>query len=261
MLLVSSSVLAVLLFSLADGFEIGPLFWSTLPISVGLHVGASLLTLKALKSGELSAVFPLINLTPVFMFITSPLIGGEFPRALTIPGILLIVVGAYLLHLDRKTARFLDPLRAIWYSKGARYMVGTAFLWSLAANFDKNGVLASSPEIWGASVKTGVVLFMIPACLLRLRKPSSATAALVEARPLSAYWWLVVIPVVMSANILCNMKAYELTFAINVVSVKRLCSLFSVLLGWYFMGERNIRGRMLAAVIMVTGVLWVGLLP
>jgi drug/metabolite transporter (DMT)-like permease len=258
LLFVSSAVLAVILFSLADGCELGSSFFQVLPVSVGLHIGASLLTLKALKSGELSAVFPLINLTPVFMFITSPLIGGEFPQLVAIPGILLIVVGAYLLQLNSETKGFLGPLKALWYLKGARYMLGTAFLWSLAANVDKIGVLDSSPEFWGASVKTGIALFMIPACLLRFRREPPAPTLEFAARRAPAYWLLLIIPLVMTANILCNMKAYELTLAINVVSVKRLCSLFSVLLGWYFMREQNIRGRLLAAGIMVGGVLWMG---
>lgn len=258
LLLISSSLLAVLLFSLADGFQVAPEFFIYLPISVGLHIGASLLNLRALKSGELSEVFPLINLTPLFMFATSPIIGGEFPRLITIPGILLIVLGAYLLQVKRGVRGILTPLKALWHSVGARCMIGVAFLWSIAGNFDKLGVLNSSPEVWGASVKTGVALFMIPACMIRYRRDRTNQVPKLEPRGRWAYGIMLILPLLMAANIICNMKAYELTLAINVVSVKRLCSLFSVLLGWYFLRESQMRERMTAAAIMVIGVLWVG---
>ncbi len=159
LILVSSGVIAVLLFSLSGGCTLSKSYFCYLPIAVSLHICSSTLELKALKTGNLSEVFPLISLSPLFMLITSPLIGGEFPRLITIPGILLIVVGAYLL------------------------------------------------------------------------------------------------------NLFCNLKAYSLTLAINVVSVKRLSNLFSILFAGFVLKENNIKQRMLAAVVMVIGVLWVGFAP
>jgi drug/metabolite transporter (DMT)-like permease len=261
LILTSSAILAVVLFSISGGCELSDKFFLYLPASIAIHITASILNMKALKSGDLSAVFPLINLTPLFMFITSPLISGEFPRLITIPGILLIVVGAYLLNLKRGEQDFFGPVKALWFSKAARYMTGVAFLWSLAGNFDKLGMLQSSPAIWGASVKTGVALYMIPACMLRSRKNRINNVPKAEKRSLKMYAFLLIIPLVMSLNVLCNMEAYRWTLAINVVSVKRLCSLFSVLLAWWILGEKNIGQRMFAAVIMVAGVLWVGFMP
>ena len=259
LILVSSSILAVILFSVSGEYKVSGSFFLYLPVSITLHVFASILNLKALKSGDLSEVFPLINLSPLFMFATSPLIGGDFPRLITIPGILLIVLGAYLLNLQPAARNPWGPIKALWHSKGARCMTGVALLWSLAGNFDKLGVLASSPCIWGASVKTGVALYMLPACLIRSR--SRRNIPPIENRSRKAYAYLLIIPLVMTVNILCNLEAYKLTLAINVVSVKRLSSLFSVLLAWCILGEKNIRQRLFAVVIMVAGVLWVGFVP
>lgn len=262
LLLCTSSMLALLLFSISGrlgGWNVSREFFWYLPIAIGVHTSASLLMLKALKASDLSLVFPLINLTPLFMFVTSPLIASEFPRLITIPGIVLIVLGAYLLNFKAGEKKFFAPVKALWYSKGARAMVGVAFLWSLAGNFDKLGVLHSSASVWGASVKTGVALFMLPVCLLQSQnKRKAGQAGDAGKRGKAAYALILVLPVIAAINIICNMEAYKLTLAINVVSVKRLSALFSVLLAWFILREPNIRQRLVAAVIMVIGVMWVG---
>lgn len=262
MLLVSSGILGILLFSVSGGCTVSREFFIYLPISIIIHLCASILNLKALKSGDLSLVFPLINLTPLFMFVTSPLIGKEFPKPITIPGILLIVMGAYMLNLKSGEKNFFAPIKALWHHKGARYMTGVAFFWSLAGNTDKIGVLHSSSAFWGASVKTGVALFMLPVVLISSHKNRKRVIAPdAENKPGKAWLYLLIVPLIIAINIVCNMEAYKLTLAINVVSVKRLCSLFSVLLAWLFLGEKSIRQRMGAAAVMVAGVLWVGFIP
>jgi drug/metabolite transporter (DMT)-like permease len=262
MLLTSSGILAVLLFSISGGCTVSRDFFIYLPISIVIHLCASVLNLKALKSGDLSLIFPLINLTPLFMFVTSPLIGKEFPKPITIPGILLIVAGAYMLSMEKGSRDLWAPIKALWYHKGARYMTGVAFFWSLAGNTDKLGVQASSSAFWGASVKTGVALFMLPVVLINSRKSRRKTvSAGMQKKNKKAWLFLLIVPLILTVNIICNMEAYKLTLAINVVSVKRLCSLFSVLLAWLVLGEKNIRQRMGAAAVMVVGVLWVGFAP
>jgi uncharacterized membrane protein len=91
-----------------------------------------------------------------------------------------------------------------------------------------------------------------------IRKKASADT---QKKNKKAYLFLLIVPLILTVNIICNMEAYKLTLAINVVSVKRLCSLFSVLMAWLVLGEKNIRQRMGAAAVMVLGVLWVGFMP
>ena len=104
-------------------------------------------------------------------------------------------------------------------------------------------------------------MYMLPACLLRMRNSGRDGTPLSGRRSAGRYAYLLAIPLVMVVNILCNLEAYRLTLAINVVSVKRLSSLFSVLLAWSVLKEEHIGQRMVAAAIMVIGVLWVGFAP
>ncbi|NBB78693.1 MAG: hypothetical protein GVY36_04510 [Verrucomicrobia bacterium] len=80
-----------------------------------------------MKKSDLSLVFRLINRTPLFIFVTSPLIASEFLRLITIPGIILIVLGAYLLNIKTRERNFFAPLKALWYSQGTRAVVAVAF--------------------------------------------------------------------------------------------------------------------------------------
>src|SRR3989344_2338868 len=60
-------------------------------VAVGLHF-------KAIKLGDISIVSPLLSFTPIFAIATSFVMLGELPTALGLSGLILIVIGSYILH-------------------------------------------------------------------------------------------------------------------------------------------------------------------
>lgn len=117
------------------------IFWVALFLSSVLHVVAIILYFRALKDSPISLVMPVLALTPVFLLITSPLIVGEFPTLLGIIGILTTVIGSYVLNLSKRSRGLFEPLISIVREKGTREMFIVAFIWSIASNTDKIGVL------------------------------------------------------------------------------------------------------------------------
>ena len=88
---------------------IGDGFWSALLVSGGLNTITTILYMKALKLSDLSVTVPMVTFTPLFLLVTSPLIVGEFPGVFGVFGIILIVMGAYMLNIKkRQTIGFLD---------------------------------------------------------------------------------------------------------------------------------------------------------
>ena len=87
---------------------------------------------------------PMLSFTPLVLLITAPILVGEFPSLLGLGGVVLIVVGSYLLNIDLKNMSVLEPLRAIIRNKGTRLMLIVATLWGISGAFDKMALNNSS---------------------------------------------------------------------------------------------------------------------
>ena len=61
--------------------------------------GSAILFLSALKHSDLSLVIPLLTFSPLFHLAVSPIMVGEFPSMIGLVGVVLIVVGSYVLNL------------------------------------------------------------------------------------------------------------------------------------------------------------------
>ena len=234
------------------------------------NVFAYLLLAKAVKHSDLSLVAPLLGLTPLFLLVTTPLILGERPHAVGVAGVLLIVLGAYLLNVQDFRHGPLGPFRALLRDPGARMMLGVAFLWSISSNYDKIGVDATSPLAWPVIVHSFVTLVLVPVVAWRrLRGAGEADESLhattVSMDGVLPGWWsrnarraplvLVAAGMVNALQSFTHMTAITMTFVPYVVAVKRTSLLFSVGLGRVMFNERRIRQRALGAATILAGVL------
>lgn len=227
------------------------LFFFALLVSTTVAFICSFLQMKAYESSELSLIFPLINFTPMFMWITSPLILKEYPDLISIPGIMAIVLGAYFLNFKDRRHGLLAPLRAIFHSSAARSMLLVAFLWSIAGNVDKLGVINSSPFLWGASIKFAVAILALPLAI-RQRKQIKHQ----KTSSLFSKYAIILAPIFLVVIIISSFMAYEMTKVVYVITIKRLSSLFTILFGWLYLKEENIRNKFVGAIFMLFGVLW-----
>ncbi|MBN2332996.1 MAG: EamA family transporter [Deltaproteobacteria bacterium] len=224
---------------------LGPRFWPALFAGGLLHIGATILYIKALKASDLSLTIPMITLTPLFLLVTSPLMLGELPSAASMTGIILIVVGSYLLNIHEYHKGFLEPFRALVREPGPRLMLGVALIWSVTANIDKIGITGSSPLAWVIAVDS----FVAVAPIVWLLSPAAE-------RRLSTMRIRKLAPIGLSAALvlILQMHAIQLTLVPYVIAIKRTSVLFSILFGLLVFGEKRIRERLLGAAIMVVGV-------
>lgn len=227
--------------------EIKPMYYVGLFVSGTLNVAALVFFMKSIKSGDLSKTVPLTTLSPLLLLITSPIIVGEFPSLQGIGGMVLIVLGAYLLNLNSSATGFLAPFKAIVFEKGPRYMLFVVLLWSITANFDKIGVVNSSPLFYSFTIQAyiGFVLlfFVIPTFKKQPQLLKNNFKSLSGIGVLSAL------------TIICHMIAISLTIVPYVISIKRTNSILSVIFGRIFFKEGNLKERLTAAVMMFIGVL------
>jgi len=106
---------------------LGSQYWIALLVDGTLNVIATILQLKAIKISDLSLTIPLLAFTPLFLLFISPLILGQYPTPLGIIGVILIVIGSYVLNIQRRNAGYLAPFKAMLKHRCPRFMLYTAF--------------------------------------------------------------------------------------------------------------------------------------
>lgn len=110
-----------------------------------LNIIAVVFYYKALKSTDISLAVPMLFFTPIFLIVTSFIFLKELPSIFGISGILLIVIGSYILNMTKNIRHLSDPFKNIFETKGIFYMLIVAFIFSISSNFDKLVVQNSDP--------------------------------------------------------------------------------------------------------------------
>lgn len=226
-------------------------FWISLLIGGSINAVTTLLYIKAIKVSDLSLTVPLVALTPLFMLLTSPLIVGEYPKFFDYIGILLIVIGSYLLNIKEKSQGYLAPFKALLNEPGPKFMLIVAFLWSITSNFDKIGVKNSSPIFWLFSLFGTMSILLLP--ILLHKTPNPGTKILKQLPMLATMGFFNAI------GVLCQMQALTLTLVVQVIAIKRTSVLMGVLFGHFIFKEKDIQQRLLGAGIMILGVFFISL--
>lgn len=211
-----------------------------------LHVAAVLLYVRALACSPMSLSLPMISFTPAFLLLTSPVLTGEMPGIYGTIGVLILVAGAYVVNLQRKSRNIFEPLRAMVREEGPRYMLVVAFIWSITGNLDRIALRYVSPNWWLLLLISSIAIFlMVPAWIHRRNH------APVDYRTLLKIGFFV--GGFNALSMIFYMQAIQLALVAYVVSVKRLSILFGILWGHIFFRETSIRQRFAGASLMLAG--------
>ena len=219
--------------------------WTLLSASL-LQLVVILLYFKAIKRSEISVTLPLITLTPLFMLLTSPIMIGEFPNALGITGIVLIVIGTYISNLSEDPKKIFAPFVSLVKNQGSRYMLMVAFIWSITSNLDKIGVEETSPVTWAFAKDFVILFYLIPIVLWKSKKPWLQ----IRNRKLP----LAMVGFFRSTGVLTQMFAIQMILVPYVVSIKRASAAFIILYAFFFLNEKkNFRNRLIGIIIILSG--------
>jgi drug/metabolite transporter (DMT)-like permease len=227
--------------------ELDSIFYLVTFLVVPLDIIAVLLYMKAIKVSPLSLTLPFLSLTPIFLIGTSYIILEEKPDKFGFIGIILVVIGAYLLNVHTISQGFLAPFRAIAKEKGSVLMIIIAFIFSIGACLGKIAVQHSSPAFFSVIYIFLLSLFLFIIISFKSKHFLSKSIS----RPVP----FIFIGMLIAIMIVTHLKAISLIEVSYMVSVKRLSILFGVLYGVMFFKETNIKERFLGATVMVSGII------
>ena len=95
-----------------------PMFYAVIFINIIIFFVAQMLMIKSLEVSNLSVSIPMLSFTPVFLLLTSYLMLNEFPTLAGLLGVLLVVLGSYILNLHESKQGYLEPVKSIFRNKG-----------------------------------------------------------------------------------------------------------------------------------------------
>jgi drug/metabolite transporter (DMT)-like permease len=222
-------------------------FWIGFAGSGTIQIINTVLYMRAISKGEISTVMPMLSFTPLVLLITAPILVGEFPSLLGLGGVVLIVVGSYLLNIDLKNMSVLEPLRAIIRNRGTRLMLIVATLWGISGAFDKMALNNSS--VFQYITFLNIVVF-ISTTIMVISQKKFDLKKIREAKTN-----LFMVSFLTTCSYIFHFAAISMTLVAYVVSLKRLTGMFSVLIGSYFLKEPKMKQRLGGATVMFIGVL------
>lgn len=230
-------------------------FWYWMGAALPLEVLAEVLYVLAIRDGPLALTLPYLAFTPVLVMLSGYLLLGETVSAQGLAGILLVVIGAYMLNLEHarldRPRTWFEPLAAIVRERGSRYMLGVAVIYGLTSVLGKGAMQHMTGPSFGAFyfALVGIATLVVFA----LWQPASLRTLW---RPRPAH---LVVAGLMGAMILTHFMALALVETAYMIAVKRVSILFGILMGYWFFAERHLARNLAAGAMMVAGVALIAL--
>lgn len=218
-------------------------------VLVPLEVLGYYLFLSALRLAPLSLVSPLLAFTPVLTIACAQLILGEMVSRLSLVGIALVGVGAYILYIDPSERSLFAPIRALVVNAGSRRMMLASAVWALTSTLGKPGA-----ELYGPIQFGFLLLVCLTACfglmsIVRLRQGASMISHTRKSVLL-----VLIAGFFMAVAEVTHFLSLSMAPVACMISVKRISLVFSVVLGRFLFGEQHVGYRIAGSSLMVAGI-------
>ena len=212
-------------------------------------VSSNTLLVKALSYSDLSLLGPINSYKPIVGMISSIFLLGEIPSFLGLTGIVLILSGSYFI-VDRNPAtnnrRILD---AFVKDKGIQLRFTALILSGVEAAFLKKSLTYSTPIItmivWSL---LGFIISGIASLFIVDFQNQNIFVKVWDKKKL--YFLLFISTAVMQLTTLLIFENMQVGYALALFQIS---SLISVILGYKYFKEKNIRNRIIGSLLMIGG--------
>ncbi len=213
-----------------------------------LDVVAFISSTWAIKLSEISLVAPLAAFGPVFTTLAAAVVLKEIPSLIKFIGIIVIVLGAYLLNLNDIKLGILDPFKKLFSDRGAKLFFFANFIWGLTPILQKQAIFQMSPTVplfasfFGVII---VILFLIPLSINKVKQDGVIV--------MNYLWLFIILGLFSSLSQLAAFTAFSLTNLGYSTAIFKLSIFFSVIFGGVFLKEKRFKERVFGAVVMLIG--------
>jgi len=204
--------------------------------------------IRSISSGDFSLTFPFSAFAPIFSSIVGALGFNETPNFYALLGVVLVVLGGYLMFLDRtKPGWFLAPFRSLAVDAGPRNMILCSLTFSISTGFQR--VLAPSLGAYYALVLLLLGIGLVLSFWLVFKKRDIFVAW--REKPGLSFGT----GIVWSLGITSLYLSMNYTLLAYATAVSRAEIILGVLWGYLFLKEADFTKRLTSALIMLAGVM------
>lgn len=223
-------------------------FWYNSVIFNFLAVGGNYFLVKSLQHGDLSVLGPVNAYKSLVSLFFGLFLLGETPNAWGVCGMVLIVLGSYIVLSQTKQSHRLSW--QIFRQPEVQYRFFALFLSAIDALFLKKLIMDTSPELAYVSWCIGGLLFSALGLVLLQKKE----ALLPQLRTLKLYKWhfigLAVTTGLMQLSTNIAFEGIQVSYALALFQISALVSVF---FGVHFFQETNLWRKLAGASVMVVG--------
>ena len=207
---------------------------------------ATLSLSRALRKSDISLVTSLWKLSLILLVFWGYLALGEIPSTLGLMGLLLSMLGVYLLNINQARISFWAPLTALIKDPGQRWTMGAAMGYAPAVVLIKKMALLSDPIFGVFMAYINAVAVITPYTLYRSRRHFSS---------IPRYWkGFLSMGACAALATWFGTSAYILTLSAYVEAVKQIEVLFALIIGYFFFKEgATIRVIWIGTVVILMG--------
>lgn len=228
--------------------KVDGIFWFGVLMSALLNVFAGTFSFTAIKNAPISLIMPMSSFNPVFTTIFATFTLHEIPSLMQALGIIVIVIGSYLLNVADIKYSLWRPFKILFSNRYVLLFLVANIIWAITPVFEKtaiNHTNPSSPPLVAATGGVFLALFLTPIILKTVRSPGREIrkniGLFLILGPLSSlgYW--------------AAFTAFSLANLGYVTAIFKLSVLFAILWGWLFFKEERIKERLLGGGAMLGG--------
>ena len=145
-LVLATPIIAI--FAIKEGIpNLGILFFIGVVGSVLFYTISKVIQFRAMKIADLSAIYPLVSLGPIFTLLVAflpPL--NEKPGFIAVIGILVTLLGTYVLNVSNVKEGLLKPVKLLFENKASALMIFSVLIDSVVIVFDKLAINNTLPK-------------------------------------------------------------------------------------------------------------------
>lgn len=162
-------------------------------------------------------------------------------------GVLMIFIGSFVMHRQLFAQGWLEPVRAIWRERGCFYMLVVGFVNALTNPIDKKLVTMTDAFTQACAFGVGMVIFYSVLSFAR----GTQLRPVMRAVP----GWAMLAGTLEAVALLFQLSSHKYIQVVITISIKRAGVILTVLPGWLIFREKDIGDKLIAASVMLTGVL------
>jgi drug/metabolite transporter (DMT)-like permease len=214
---------------------------------------AFFLVAKGIRHMELSTISPLLSLSPGVTSVLAFFVIGEYLKIQSIVGIILLVVGSYILTLEQNKNLF-EPFRVFFRTKYLHLVLLSLLFYSLASIFDRvilHQFIIAIPA-YMFFVQFFITLLLIPFGDIF----GGGARGVVKAFRLGGKDLFFTSLFVITSRFF-EMLSIQLAPIGLVSAVKRSSSFFTTVIGGEIFHEHNLKRKIVSSIIIVVGSMFI----